>query len=306
MRHTTGSSPLSARAWSPFIPALAIAGLVIVRFGLVLLRMVRRQEPAAARERALEETAMRLRELDRLRDQFVTTVSSELRTPLDSIHSHLMLLLCGDLGELADEQREFVAIADRSTQRLRRLVDDLLLVCELDAGALAFHFDDLDFSALARESLESARPRAAARGITFEFSAKTSIRLVGDRVRLAQLFDNIISNALKFTPRGGIVSVRITQPKGSTVLEVEDTGVGIGADDQKHLFDRFFRAEAAGASAIRGTGLGLSISQAIAEAHGGLIEVTSEKNVGSTFRVAFPANGAGPLAVAGPDDVLIA
>jgi signal transduction histidine kinase len=115
------------------------------------------------------------------------------------------------------------------------------------------------------------------------------MRLMGDRVRLGQLLDNMISNALKFTPRGGSVSVRTTHSNNSAVLEVEDTGIGIAADEQKHLFDRFFRTRAAGEQAIQGTGLGLSISQAIAHAHGGLIEVTSEEHVGTTFRVAFPA-----------------
>jgi signal transduction histidine kinase len=99
----------------------------------------------------------------------------------------------------------------------------------------------------------------------------------------------MISNALKFTARGGSVSVRTTHSNGSVVLEIEDTGIGIAADEQQHLFDRFFRTRAAGEQAIQGTGLGLSISQAIAQAHGGLIEVTSEEHVGTTFRVAFPA-----------------
>jgi signal transduction histidine kinase len=107
-------------------------------------------------------------------------------------------------------------------------------------------------------------------------------------MRLGQLLDNVISNALKFTPRGGSVAVRVTQSNGSAVLEVEDTGIGIPADEQPHLFDRFFRAQAAGEKAIQGTGLGLSISQAIAHAHGGHIEVTSRENMGTTFRVALP------------------
>jgi signal transduction histidine kinase len=114
--------------------------------------------------------------------------------------------------------------------------------------------------------------------------------LTGDRVRLGQLLDNVVSNALKFTPRGGSVSVRTSRSNGSAVVEVEDTGIGIPADEQAQLFDRFFRARAASEGAIQGTGLGLSISQDIARAHGGRIDVTSEAHVGTTFRVALPAN----------------
>jgi signal transduction histidine kinase len=270
---------------------IVIAGSAIVLFSLVLLRMVevvQRQESTAARERALQETTDRLRKLDRLKDQFVATVSHELRTPLTSIHGYLELLLEGEAGPLVDEQRQFLSIVGRNTDRLRRLVDDLLLVSELDAGKLELTLDDLDLRALAQESLESARPQAEAGGISLEFSAASPFRLNGDRMRLGQLLDNVISNALKFTPPGGRVSVRMTQPNGSVVLEVEDTGIGIPADEQEHLFDRFFRTRAADESAIQGTGLGLSISQAIAQAHGGLIEVSSQQNVGTIFRVALP------------------
>jgi signal transduction histidine kinase len=269
-----------------------IAGSAMVLFALVLLRMVdvvQRHEAGAAREQALEKTTARLLELDQLKDQFVATVSHELRTPLTSIHGYLGLVLDDEAGELSEEQRKFLSIAGRNTDRLRRLVQDLLLISELDAEELDFDFGNLDLPALVLESIESARPKAAAAGISLELLGDGPMRLMGDRVRLGQLLDNMISNALKFTPRGGSVSVRTTHSNDSAVLEVEDTGIGIAADEQKHLFDRFFRTRAAAEQAIQGTGLGLSISQAIAHAHGGLIEVTSEEHVGTTFRIAFPA-----------------
>jgi signal transduction histidine kinase len=166
----------------------------------------------------------------------------------------------------------------------------LLLVSELDAGKLKLRLESLDLRALAQESLESARPQAEAGGISLEFPEESPLRLMGDRMRLGQLLDNMISNAVKFTPVGGRVSVRTTRSNGSAVLEVEDTGMGIPASEQEHLFGRFFRTQAAEQNAIQGSGLGLAISQAIAQAHGGLIEVTSQENAGTTFRVAFPAN----------------
>jgi len=137
---------------------------------------MQRYEAGAAREQAIEKTTARLLELDQLKDRFVATVSHELRTPLTSIHGYLHLVLEGEVGDLTDEQRKFLSIAGRNTDRLRRLVEDLLLISELDA---------------------------------------------------------MISNALKFTARGGSVSVRTTHLGGSAVLEIEDTGIGIAADEQQ-------------------------------------------------------------------------
>ena len=194
-----------------------------------------------ARVRALQETTDQLRHLDRMKDQFIATVSHELRTPLTSIHGYLDLLVEGEAGELTDEQRRFLSIAERNTDRLQRLVEDLLLVSELDAGKLKLELGSLDLRALAQESLESARPRAEAGGITLEFPVESPLQVTGDRVRLGQLLDNMISNAVKFTPHGGTVSVRTSRSNGSAVLEVEDTGMGIPAGEQEHLFDRFFR-----------------------------------------------------------------
>jgi signal transduction histidine kinase len=271
---------------------IVIAGSAIVLFGLVLIRMVeliQKQEAAGAREQALQETADRLHHLDRLKDQFIATVSHELRTPLTSIHGYLDLLVEGEAGELTDEQHRFLTVAERNTDRLQRLVDDLLLVSELDAGKLRLELGNLDLRVLAHESLESARPQAEAGGITLEFPAESVVQVTGDRMRLGQLLDNMISNAVKFTPEGGTVSVRTSRSNGSAVLEVEDTGMGVPAGDLEHLFDRFFRTQAAEENAIQGSGLGLAISQAIAQAHGGLIDVSSKENSGTIFRLVFPA-----------------
>jgi signal transduction histidine kinase len=272
---------------------IVIAASSIVLFSLVLVRMiglVRRQEAATAGERELQKTTDRLRQLDRQKDQFITTVSHELRTPLTSIHGYVNLLVEDEGEALPEERRRFLSIIERNTKRLRHLVDDLLLISELDAGKLKLKLNKFDLLALTRESVESARPTAEAGDITLDVAPGSPLELTGDRLRLGQLLDNVISNALKFTPRGGSVSIRTSRTNGSAFVEVEDTGVGIAADDLRHLFERFYRTEGAEASAVQGTGLGLAISQAIAEAHGGLIDVTSKENVGTTFRIALPAS----------------
>jgi signal transduction histidine kinase len=270
-----------------------IGGAAIVLFTLVLLRMVglmKAREAGSLRARALDvERAQnkRLRELDRLKDQFIATISHELRTPLTSIHGYLDLVLGGEAGELNDEQRQFLAVVARNSNRLRRLVNDLLVVSEADAG-LELDLSEVDLRTIAQESVESVRPQAEAAGIALELSAERPLHLNGDPGRLGQLLDNLISNALKFTPRGGRVSIRIGRSGDIALLEVEDTGMGIPADEQEFLFDRFFRARAAGEQAIQGTGLGLSIALEIAQAHGGRIDCTSRETVGTTFRVELP------------------
>ena len=230
----------------------------------------------------------RLLELDGLRDSFVSVVSHELRTPLTSVCGYLELLQHGEGGPVTEEQQKLLAIIDRNTGRLLRLVEDLLFVGQVDAGKLALELGPVDLGDLAVQSAETARTHAADSDIELVLSQGVLPVLVGDSGRLGQLLDNLISNALKFTPRGGRVTVRTGRSREVAFVEVEDTGMGISAADQERLFERFFRTTSATARAIPGIGLGLSISQAIAEAHGGKIVVSSLLGVGTTFRFEAP------------------
>src|SRR5713226_8665572 len=174
-----------------------------------------------------------------------------------------------------------------------RLVGDLLFVAQVEAGKLTLERRELELDALVAESVEAAGPLAAQRRVAHGSETELEGALSGDPARLAQLVDNLISNAIKFTPAGGRVVVRLASSNGSAVLEVEATGMGISAQEQERLFERFYRTRSAGEKAIQGTGLGLSIAQAIAQAHGGHIGVTSEEGVGTTFHVELPLTGAG-------------
>jgi PAS domain S-box-containing protein len=238
--------------------------------------------------RELETRNERLLELDHLKDEFVALVSHELRTPLTSIRGYLELVLDGEAGEVTDEQRQFLGVVERNANRLLDLVGDLLFLAQIEAGKLSLEVGAVDLAAVAAESVETARPLAEEKEITLTLATSPLPLLAGDRARLGQLLDNLVSNAVKFTPQGGRVDVRASSSREHAILEVRDTGMGISADEQEHVFERFFRTSRATEQAIQGTGLGLAISKAIAHAHGGRITLASDDGQGATFRVAIP------------------
>jgi signal transduction histidine kinase len=228
------------------------------------------------------------RELDRLKDEFVATVSHELRTPLTSMMGFLQMIREGEAGELTPEQDQFLAIVYRSSERLQRLVGDLLFVARLDASGIQLQLSDVRVDEVMTEAVEAAAATARRRELDLRTEIHEVPAIRADRERLLQLVGNLVSNAIKFTPEGGTVTARVHRQDGDLVIEVEDTGIGIPQAEQDRLFQRFFRSSTATAQAIPGTGLGLVISKAIAEAHGGTISVRSDAGAGTSFRVALP------------------
>jgi signal transduction histidine kinase len=239
----------------------------------------------------------RLRELDQMKDQFVSSVSHELRTPLTSMVGYLELILDGEVGPVQGEQQQFLEIVSRNCDRLNRLVDDILFEARVDAGLLSLEHKWVDLSRLAADSAETARGAAATKQIEIRFDADETLPPVrADPIRMTQLLDNLLSNAVKFTPPNGTVSVTASRHGAVARLQVSDTGVGIPDQEIPKLFDRFFRASTS--VATPGTGLGLSIVKSIIEAHGGTISVESEQQCGTTFSVELRLQANTPLQLA--------
>jgi signal transduction histidine kinase len=281
--------------------AIVIAGTAISIF--VLLRLVgilRALERLRERERSARADAEQaqmllamqndqLVEADKLKDEFVALISHDLRTPLTSIIGYVELSLEDVEPPLDDERRGYLQIVSRSSERLLRLVDDLLFVARLQAGRLILERTDLDLCTIAAQAAQEARPRAEAKQLELEFIGGSPVMIDGDKGRLFQLLDNLISNAIKFTPEGGRVEVRVAPSDGMAVLEVRDTGIGLGPDEAELVFDRFFRSSRVVAQQVPGTGLGLFIARAIVGAHAGTIAASTRDGGGTTFHVELPA-----------------
>jgi signal transduction histidine kinase len=230
----------------------------------------------------------RLLELDRLKDEFVATASHELRTPLTSLSGYLEMSLDPAEGPLSPTRESHLRIVKRNADRLAVLVDQLLFLARADSHPLALDRQPVDLAEILSEAADTARPAAGAKNISLVIAGEPPPGVLADRPQLLRVVDNLVANAVKFTPDGGSVRLAARREGDSAVLEVTDTGLGIPRAEQQHLFNRFFRGTNAVEKAIPGSGLGLAISQVIAEAHGGAIQLESTPGAGSTFRLALP------------------
>ncbi|MCU1604031.1 MAG: sensor signal transduction histidine kinase [Modestobacter sp.] len=247
------------------------------------------------------------RAAERLKDQFVSLISHELRTPLSSILGYLELVMDDEEQPLTDDQRQYLGTVERNAQRLLRLVGDLLFTAQVDAGRFTLQPEAVDLAGVVRAAEDTARVTAAGRGVAVTVEVPEGGLVVrGDALRLGQACDNLVSNAVKFTPAGGRVTLRLRsgwQDADGTVTEVErpgtgqvallsvsDTGVGIPAGEQGKLFTSFFRASTARRNAVPGVGLGLTITKAITTAHGGTLDVVSAEGAGTTFTMTLPVS----------------
>jgi len=247
----------------------------------VLTAVVAQMGHYIERRRAEQET-------ERTKDEFFSLISHELRTPLTSIIGYTEALAETEGDSLSDRGRGFLDVVDRNARRELRLVGDLLALVRIEAGTFSIEPGSADLAQIVAEAVEAARPNAERHGVDLAVDADDLPEFEGDSYRLGQVVDNLLTNAIKFSPDGGHVDVRVGRRDGRATIEVSDSGMGISPEDRERLFERLFRAKGAAALQIPGTGLGLTIVKAIVDAHGGEIEVESEEGVGTTFRISLP------------------
>lgn len=276
--------------------ALALAFLLAQRMAAPLRRLRRGAEQlaagrldarvpvaggpeAAAVARALNGLAETLRGEEELRKESVADLAHELRTPVNGLLGRIEAAQDGVL-----EPRRNLAAMHTEALRLSRLLDDLARLADAEQPALLVEKTDVDLDAVVSAAVERWRPRFAARRIGLGCDLGP-VTLPSDPDRLAQIVDNLLGNALRYTDEGGTVRLRVGADGDAAVLEVADDGIGIAAADLPHVFERFWRGEKSRSRATGGAGIGLAIVAALAEAHGGRVEVESEPGRGSTFRV---------------------
>lgn len=232
---------------------------------------------------ALNRLAATLERAEQLRQEATADLAHELRTPLSGIIGRIE---AAQDGVMADEQANLEA-THAEALRLRSLVDDLGALAEAQRPGLLIEHRPVDLGDLARQRAEARRAELERRGLTLRVDAEPAV-VAGDRVRLGQILDNLLSNAARYTDAGGSVDVRVTATSEEAVIEVADTGIGIAADELPHVFERFWRSEKSRSRASGGAGIGLAIVQALVSAHEGRIDVASAPGRGSTFTVALP------------------
>jgi len=229
-----------------------------------------------------------LRRLENVRREFVANVSHELKTPLSAIKAYAETLRLGAIHD-AEHNVQFVARIEEQADRLHQLIQDLLHLARVESGRRAFDIRDVSLGDVVERCVPVYRERARAKRLAFVIESAPAVVVVrADDSGLETILDNLVGNALQYTPPDGRVTVRYREEGNAAVLEVEDTGVGISPDDQERIFERFYRVDKARSSELGGTGLGLAIAKHLAQAFGGQVSVTSEVGKGSVFRVRLP------------------
>jgi signal transduction histidine kinase len=242
-----------------------------------------------SREQEMRES---LEELNRVKSDFVNSVSHELRTPLTSILGYVEILHDGYGGSLSEEQSRMMAIVGRNAERLLGLIEELLLMGSLESGTLKLALAPVSVKALLDDAYQAVVPDLSNRSLDVVLDVASDADIItGDPRRLDRALINLLTNAIKFTPDGGRVTVSTRRAGDRVRIEVADTGIGIPPEDQDKIFDRFFRSSSAAHLAVPGTGLGLAITKMIVEGHGGEIEVSSTPGEGTRFTLALPLNG---------------
>jgi PAS domain S-box-containing protein len=225
--------------------------------------------------------------LDRMKDEFVGTVSHELRTPLTAIKGFIELVLDGDAGPVPETQREFLEVAARNADRLGSLINDILDVSRIESERFEIRIQPTDLAAVLEDVMATFRVMAHTKGLSLRMEVANLPKVLGDAARLVQVFSNLMSNAIKYTPKGEVGIKAMVGHDGVEVV-VHDTGIGLTAEEQSQLFTKFFRGRNPVVSESGGTGLGLVIVKAIVEKHQGAIEVATRPGEGTRFRIVLP------------------
>jgi signal transduction histidine kinase len=240
----------------------------------------------------LQQALKRLAELSQLKSNFISNISHELRTPLTHIKGYLELLQDGELGDLADQQRRAVDVALRSSNRLEKLIEDLLQFSLAVRGELSLKLEDCDLIVILAKLEQGYMPKTASKSIHFSVDyPNTPIHIHVDVEKIEWVLDQLLDNAYKFTPHGGVIRVSAVEVGGLVTITVMDNGIGIPQDKINEIFQLFYQLDSSNTRRYQGTGLGLAFVHRILDAHGSQISVDSNVGLGSRFQFSLPIVG---------------
>jgi len=291
-RRTSFLSALGRYLYSTMLPFLVMASLIVTLIVLwdrspwISVVVVGPLITVALHERWLHRALERLREFDRLKDEFIAVISHELRTPLTSVYGAALTLQKRDVSD--EMQEALLDIVSDEAGRLARLLDDALSASRLHADRETFEITPIDGAGIARSVVDATRPRVP-EGLELELIASTGVPLVAaDPDKLRQVLVNLTENAIKYSPNGGRIEVRVDRIGPAVRFSVRDEGIGIAPEEQMRVFERFHRLDPNMTRGVGGTGLGLYICRELVQHMGGRIWVTSREGRGSTFSFDLP------------------
>ncbi|VAX00279.1 diguanylate cyclase/phosphodiesterase (GGDEF & EAL domains) with PAS/PAC sensor(s) [hydrothermal vent metagenome] len=228
------------------------------------------------------------KKVEQIKNEFISTVSHELRTPLTSVRGSLGLLVGGAVGEIPEAASTLLSIANKNTERLLLLINDILDIEKIESGKMVYHYKLLNLQEFIESSIQANNSYGEQFGVKYEISQCPDVHIYADGDRLMQVMNNLLSNAAKFSAEQSLVEISAVRRSHKIRISITDNGKGIPQNFQKHIFEKFAQADASDTRALSGTGLGLSISRAIVEQHGGRIDFISRVNIGTTFFFDLP------------------
>ena len=228
-------------------------------------------------------------EQERVRKNMISLVSHELRAPLAATVQYLEVILGGMAGEISSEAKEMINRCDIRLREMLELLRKWLSLATFDSLKMADHFENIDLSGVARESIEVLKSLAKEKGIQLKLEAPVNLSPIkGSKVSLEEIFHNLISNGIKYNKAGGWAKVKLYERDEEVWVEISDNGLGMNEEHLQRIFDEFYRVDGRRNAPIKGSGLGLSIVKRLVEAHGGMIDVESRFGEGTTFKIGFP------------------
>ena len=240
------------------------------------------------KNKLLEDSFGKLKELDRLKSNFLATMSHELRTPLTSVIGYSEMMLEGLGGPLTAEQREYLQIIMEKGESLLQLITSILDITKIEAGRIRLVVSEVDVGQLMKDSVATVMPQARKKGLQLVCDPGELPRITCDREKVRQCLINLVSNAVKFTPQNGTITVAAESAGERLALHVRDTGIGISEENQHKIFETFYQVDGSSTREYGGAGLGLAIVKSFVEAHGGEVRVSSQPDRGAVFTMLLP------------------